>query len=715
MSKPRHLAICLLLTAVAATVLANRNESTVITAAGIGEKVRFSSPGETAQIRVQILSMTGETLFDSAWRDGNVLDWIPSQPMPNGSYRCVVSIKDLEGQVAQKEATVTAQGNELTIEAHTAGDGFAIIGRDESRPKITLVVHDGKNGAIVSTSGDLSFRFGDFLAGKDSERMRVTAEGNVGIGTDKPQAPLDVNGLIRTSQGIVFSDGTILRTSNGEIVIEKPGAANASPVAAGTLMESVLRSQSAAIPTRLAPRPSAGPEAQFKVDAAGVHIGTTNAFGLDVAGNVALSSNLSLPATASGGGAGVIALGGGPFAHSYGGYNTFIGLNAGNFAMSGGENTVTGVNALQGNGTGAFNTAIGNNALLFNSSGNNNIAMGFFALSNNNGSGNIGIGRDGGGALTSGNNNIDIGNTGVAGESGTVRIGTDGTHTAVFLPGTVNVAKILALPATSSASVGVITVGGNRFAHNFGTNNTFIGTNAGNTTMSGGSNTGNGASALSAITSGNNNVALGDSALKNNQAGNNNTAVGFLAGRDITGSNNIVVGSGATTIGGESNNIFIGSFGDKDGAPSSNTIRIGNTITQTAAFIAGVYQKATGANQFAVYVDDYGKLGTIASSASVKRDIAAIGDTSSALFRLRPVSFLYRDDTVGIRQYGLIAEEVAEVMPELVGFSPAGEVQTVRYHFLAPLLLNEVQKQQRRIEELEARLEQLEKLLAREK
>ena len=83
------------------------------------------------------------------------------------------------------------------------------------------------------------------------------------------------------------------------------------------------------------------------------------------------------------------------------------------------------------------------------------------------------------------------------------------------------------------------------------------------------------------------------------------------------------------------------------------------------------------------------------------------------MFKLRPVSFFYRSDKVGIRQFGLIAEEVAEVMPELAQFGPDGKPRTVAYHFLAPLLLNEVQKQQRRIEELEARLEQLEKLIAR--
>jgi hypothetical protein len=105
----------------------------------------------------------------------------------------------------------------------------------------------------------------------------------------------------------------------------------------------------------------------------------------------------------------------------------------------------------------------------------------------------------------------------------------------------------------------------------------------------------------------------------------------------------------------------------------------------------------------------------------VKREIADIGEESSALLKLRPVSFFYRNDTVGYRQYGLIAEEVAEVMPDLVQYSEAGDPEMVRWHFLPPLLLNELQKQQKTIEAqnaiiagLEARLTKLEARLPAE-
>ena len=122
--------------------------------------------------------------------------------------------------------------------------------------------------------------------------------------------------------------------------------------------------------------------------------------------------------------------------------------------------------------------------------------------------------------------------------------------------------------------------------------------------------------------------------------------------------------------------------------------------------LAGVRGITTGAaDGLAVLIDSTGQLGTVSSSITTKRKIADIDGERSALMKLRPVSFLYRTDPVGIPQYGLIAEEVAKVMPELVQFSPEGDAQTVRYHFLPPLILSEVQKQSQTIQELERTIE----------
>ncbi|HEY3053627.1 MAG TPA: hypothetical protein VGK04_09600, partial [Thermoanaerobaculia bacterium] len=119
-------------------------QTVVITAAAAGEKVRFSSPGATAQIRVQILSVNGDSLFDSSWKDGNVLDWpidSLSQSLANGSYRCVVMVKDVEGNVTHKEAAIFAQGGRVSIEQRADSDALTVLGTDENGPKITLLAH----------------------------------------------------------------------------------------------------------------------------------------------------------------------------------------------------------------------------------------------------------------------------------------------------------------------------------------------------------------------------------------------------------------------------------------------------------------------------------------------------------------------------------------------------------------------------------------------
>ena len=147
----------------------------------------------------------------------------------------------------------------------------------------------------------------------------------------------------------------------------------------------------------------------------------------------------------------------------------------------------------------------------------------------------------------------------------------------------------------------------------------------------------------------------------------------------------------------ESNNIYIGNAGV---AGESNTIRIGIDRNQTAAFIAGISGK-TSASGVAVFVNSAGQLGTSTSSRRFKHEIADMGAESDLLMKLRPVAFYYKPelDETQTRQYGLVAEEVAQVAPQLVVYDKDGAPQTVRYHFVNAMLLNEVQKQQRLLEE----------------
>ncbi len=263
--------------------------------------------------------------------------------------------------------------------------------------------------------------------------------------------------------------------------------------------------------------------------------------------------------------------------------------------------------------------------------------------------------------ITPAGNTLTIGTNATSSNTPNTIVRRDGT--AGFSAGTVALSGNLALPASSSTA-GQIVQNGNRLLHT-GSFSVFLGNGAGNFTTSGDSNTVIGVNALNINASGSHNTAIGTAALPLNTDGNYNTAIGSFA-------------------------LF---------SNESGTIRIGDS-NQTRAFLAGVRAVTTGsANGLAVLIDSNGQLGTTSSSASVKREIAAIGDASSPLLNLRPVSFFYRNDTVGFPQYGLIAEEVAKVMPELVQFSAAGEAETVRYHFLAPLLLSELQKQQQTIEQ----------------
>jgi hypothetical protein len=142
-----------------------------------------------------------------------------------------------------------------------------------------------------------------------------------------------------------------------------------------------------------------------------------------------------------------------------------------------------------------------------------------------------------------------------------------------------------------------------------------------------------------------------------------------------------------------SNNIEIGSRGMSS---DSGVIRIGASGTHTATYIAAISTAhVTGA---AVYVTSSGQLGVLASAERYKTAIAPMGANTDKLQQLRPVSFHLQTDPNGAVQYGLIAEEVNQVYPELVIRDDAGKIQGVRYDELAPMLLNEVQQQQHRID-----------------
>jgi hypothetical protein len=214
------------------------------------------------------------------------------------------------------------------------------------------------------------------------------------------------------------------------------------------------------------------------------------------------------------------------------------------------------------------------------------------------------------------------------------------------------------------------------------------------TAGTGENNTASGAEALYSNTTGSDNTASGYQALYSNTKGSYNIALGYLAGYYAPD------GKETETTG--SSNIYIGANVSPGSAAESNTIRMGNG--QTATYIAGIADYKVGSGS-TVYINAKGRLGIAASSRLYKKDIEDMGDASSGLMKLRPVTFHYKAeyaDGPRTTQYGLIAEEVAEVYPDLVQYDPeTGEPQTVCYHLVNAMLLNEVQKQQKEITSLE--------------
>jgi uncharacterized coiled-coil protein SlyX len=226
------------------------------------------------------------------------------------------------------------------------------------------------------------------------------------------------------------------------------------------------------------------------------------------------------------------------------------------------------------------------------------------------------------------------------------------------------------------------------------------------------SNTANGSGALGRNITGDNNTATGFQALVSNQTGSGNTAVGSGALEFKTnGNSNIALGFGAganLTTG--NNNIDIGNGGV---AAESNTTRIG--FVQTRTFIAGIRGRTTGvANAVPVLIDSNGQLGTASSSRRFKKEIKPMDKASEAILALQPVTFHYKSDNTGTPQFGLIAEEVAKVNPDLVVRDEDGEIYTVRYDAVNAMLLNEFLKEHQMVQELKSAAAKQEATIAKQ-
>lgn len=266
--------------------------------------------------------------------------------------------------------------------------------------------------------------------------------------------------------------------------------------------------------------------------------------------------------------------------------------------------------------------------------------------------------------------------------------------------------------ATNSG--GYNAVFGNYSMHNntSGIGNSALGFQALNQNTSGYWNTALGDLSLYSETTAQWNVAAGYQSLYNTATGWGNVGIGSFAGENITtGSNNIAIGLNAGYYNSTGNyNIEIGHQGL---STDSGVIRIGDN-NQSSFYAAGI-NGVTVSGGIPVYINSSGQMGTVSSSIRFKEDVHDMGSISDGLMYLRPVIYRYKQpapDGSKPIDYGLIAEEVAKIYPDLVVKDTSGQIQTVQYQKLTPMLLNELQKQHQLLQVQQAKIEQLEKKLA---
>ena len=315
-------------------------------------------------------------------------------------------------------------------------------------------------------------------------------------------------------------------------------------------------------------------------------------------------------------------------------------------------NTFQGDDALISVGDGAGNTAFGWRALFFTSATSFNTAVGGGALALNNSDDNVAVGA---GAMLlnlSGADNTAVGTDALLNNDS----GADNNAIGSF-------ALFSNIGGTFNNAHGRDAL----FANLGDQNNAF------------------GDLALESNTTGSFNTAMGDDALDSCTTGGSNVAVGDEAGTAVVaGSNIICIGAGVTGGGGPfqdfDNTCFIGSiFGEPTSDPGTQT---------------------------AVYVDQFNVVGIFNSSRQYKHDIQPMDKSSETLYQLKPVTFKFNSDVKGSTQYGLIAEDVAQVDPQLV-VRKNGETVTVRYEQINSMLLNEFLKEHKKVEEQQTSISQL--------
>jgi trimeric autotransporter adhesin len=412
----------------------------------------------------------------------------------------------------------------------------------------------------------------------------------------------------------------------------------------------------------------------------------------------------------------------------YPGGNTAEGQNALFSLTTGTYNTAVGLFSLTRNTEGQFNTAIGAGALLSNTPGSQNGPAGIVNSSQNTATGagallsnTIGAHNTADGAFALFSNTTGVENTATGSNAlfdntaGTGNTGDGAFALASNTTGIQNTANgTFALFSNTEGSFNTASGNGALYSNTDGNDNVAIGVSALQSNTDGGNNTANGVAALHNNTIGDQNTASGDQALFNNTTGNNNTANGTSTlHANTTGSSNTAIGInalGANTTG--SGNIALGVQAGDGVTTANNVFCIGafGANVDNSCYIGNIYsnvQPVIGINPDYVTVDSNGRLGRSnlnASSRRFKHDIQPMDKASEVIFQLKPVSFRYNKeyDVTQRPSFGLIAEEVAEVDPDLVGRNKQGEPEAVRYEQINAMLLNEFLKERKKVQQLEA-------------
>lgn len=384
--------------------------------------------------------------------------------------------------------------------------------------------------------------------------------------------------------------------------------------------------------------------------------------------------------------------------------NLSVGFGAGVVA-NGSTNVFVGGSSGHSNVSGTQNVGIGANSLQSLSSGTNNVAVGYLSLTSNaSGADNVGVGTATLQSIVTGSRNIALGSASLPSmtSSDNVAIGTGAGGTGTTYANNTLIgsnAKFYPI-ATGNSSTGV---GIGSLNANGGDFNTCIGTNtllgAAPTISTGSNTTAIGGSSLASISSGNNNTGIGFSALFRTTIGSTNIGIGINAGSLLLGSgdSNIIMSSSA--VNGDTNTIRIGTSGIGPGQ-------------QVKLFLAGVRGITTGnVDAVPVLIDSGEQLGTTSSSQKYKYDIKPMSDPSDKIINFNPVTFKYHSETCKDKSHehescydgkqkdrrGLIAEEVREIDADLTVNDDKGDIYSVDYLSLIPVLLAQIQSLQKRI------------------